>query len=214
VRDPGPPPRLVVHASPARRVLIALGATAFVVLGGLLALGSGPEIGAVSVVVSTLSTWLVLRRALGFFVVLAGVLGLVTHFGGRPAVGAVVVGLFALSGVLTVRSALSRAPALVVDHTGITDRTSALAAGFVPWSEVTGLSTWSHEGQTVVVVGVADPEAVLARVGPVARRLMRVNTGLCPVTLATTALPLSAGQLVEEMAAFAPTAPPGRAAHR
>jgi hypothetical protein len=137
------------------------------------------------------------------------VLGVVLLLSGgivRPVIGGVAILVFGLFGVLWARQVASSRPALVVDTRGITDHASAIGAGFVPWSEITGLGTWSSNGQTIVTVGVADPAAVLARVGPLARIPMRANVRLCgsPVTLPTNALPFSADQLIREIAAFAP----------
>lgn len=121
----------------------------------------------------------------------------------KGAVAAVVFGVF---GVLGTRLALRPGPALVVDRTGITDRSSATPAGFVPWSEITGLGTWGHRGQQFVTVGVADPGAVLARVHPWARPALRASMRLSgtPVNIATVALPMTGDELVRELAAFAP----------
>jgi hypothetical protein len=154
--------------------------------------------------VHTAPTWwaLLVLAGLAAFVA-AGVLVVVV---GDPVVGILGIVVFGGAGVPFARQVLARRPAVEVDHRGITDRASALAAGFVPWSQITDLGTWSHRGQTIVVIGVADPEAVLKRAGPVARRLMRANIGLCgsPVTVPTTVLPLTAEQLIDEMVAFRP----------
>lgn len=123
--------------------------------------------------------------------------------------GVVAIVVFGLFGVLGVRVLAARRPALVVDRHGITDHASAIGAGFVPWSEITNLGTWTSNGQTIVTVGVAEPAAVLARTGPLARIPMRANVRLCgtPVTLPTNTLPFTADQLIAEIAAYAPTAP-------
>lgn len=151
--------------------------------------------------------------ALGLGAVVFVVLGVVLLLSGgvvRPVVGVVTILVFGLFGALWVRQMASQRPALVVDTRGITDHASAIGAGFVPWGEIVGLGTWSSNGQTIVTVGVADPAAVLARVGPVARIPMRANVRLCgsPVTLPTNALPFTADELIREIAAFAPRRDP------
>lgn len=119
------------------------------------------------------------------------------------AVVAVVFGVFAVLGMLV---ALRPGPALVVDRTGITDRSSATPAGFVPWSEITGLGIRQLQGQRIVTVAVADPKAVLRRAHPLARPAMRASMWISgtPVNIATTTLPMTSDQLVREIAAFAP----------
>jgi len=63
--------------------------------------------------------------------------------------------------------------------------------------------------EPIVTVGVADPQAVLARVGPIARLPMRTNVRLCgtPVTLPVNTLPFTADELIRAIAAYAPTPP-------
>jgi hypothetical protein len=123
--------------------------------------------------------------------------------------GGVCVAVFALFCVLQVRLMLQSGPALVVDRSGITDRSSATPGGFVPWTEITGFGIWQSNGQKVVTVGVADPEAVLARANPIARIAMRASMRMSgtPFNIATTALPFTAEQLITELMAFAPAAP-------
>jgi hypothetical protein len=145
--------------------------------------------------------------AVGSAAFVAGSIWLLTFDKPRAVVagvlGIVVFGLFA---VLAVRLVLRHGPALVIDTKGITDRSSAAAAGFVPWHQVTGLSIWEHRGQRIVCVAVMDPALVLAQAGGLVRLAMRVNIRLTgtPVTIATTALPFTPEQLIKEIAAFAP----------
>ena len=120
--------------------------------------------------------------------------------------GVLGIAVFGLFGVLTVRLVLQRGPALVIDSRGITDSSSAIAAGFVPWHHVRGLSIWEHRGQRVVCIAVHDPAPVLAAAGRLARTAMRANIRMVgtPVTIATTALPFTAEQLIEEIVALVP----------
>lgn len=124
-------------------------------------------------------------------------------------VGMLVVVVFGAFGVLWVRIARRAGPALVVDRRGITDRSSATPAGFVPWTEITGLGIWMYKGQRVLTVDVVDPEAVLSRVGSLARPIMRasMHRSGTPVNIATAALPFTTDQLLHEVAAFLPEPP-------
>jgi hypothetical protein len=137
----------------------------------------------------------------------AGSIWLLTFDSPRAVVagvlGTVVFGLF---GVLATRLALQRGPALVIDSRGITDSSSAVSAGFVPWHQVTGLHTWNQGSREAVCVDVHDPRSVLAAAGPFARITMRLNTKMVgtPVIIAVAALPLTGEQLIAEIAAVAP----------
>lgn len=120
--------------------------------------------------------------------------------------GVVCLVVFALFGVLIVRQMFQKGPALVVDRTGITDRSSASPGGFVPWVGITGFGIWHSNGQKIVTVGVTDPEAVLAQANPLARLAMRASMRMTgtPFNIAVTALPFTAEELIAELVAFAP----------
>jgi hypothetical protein len=145
---------------------------------------------------------LVLAGSLAF---VAGSTWLVTFHSLRAVVaGWIGIVVFGLCAVLALRLMLRSGPAVVIDTRGITDRSSVIAAGFVPWQQVTGLSIWRYRGQRVVRVGVLDPLPVLAAAGSLTRTAMRANIRLAgsPVMIAATVLPMTAEQLIEEIAAF------------
>lgn len=107
--------------------------------------------------------------------IVIGVVGLVTFLG---------------FGVTWVVLSRRKGPGLVVDDEGFDDRSSAVAVGRVPWSDVRGLSEWTASGSSSVVVHVADPDVYLVRLPWLARRLARVNVAMAgsPVTIASTGL--------------------------
>lgn len=126
---------------------------------------------------------------------------------GRPVpviAGVLATAVFGLFAAMGMRQLLRRGPALTVDRRGITDTSSAAAAGFVPWEQVTGTGIWEYNKQRIVSVFVRDPEAVIAAATPLARTAMRANLRLAqtPVNIPTTALPLTADELLKELAAF------------
>lgn len=144
---------------PVRRVRLVV--TAFL-LGPLL---TGASIALVLFAVdpSILSDFLpqsILFRALAAFV---GVVGSLT-FGLFTAVG--------------MRLALRSGMGLVIDADGFTDSSSFLAAGRVPWDEVTAWHIHEMQGQQNLCVVVADDQAVLDRMGRVARLFSRGNVKL------------------------------------
>lgn len=145
--------------------------------------------------------------AVGSLVFVAASIWLVTLDSPRAVVAGVLgIAVFGLFAVLAARLVLQRGPALVIDSRGITDSSSASAAGFVPWHQVRGLSIWEHRGQRIVCVAVHDPALVLAAANRLTRTAMRANIRMVgtPVTIATTALPFTADQLIDEIAAMVP----------
>jgi hypothetical protein len=92
------------------------------------------------------------------------------------------IGLLAMTmgvaGVLGVgRKLFDGRPGLVLDEHGLTDNSSLFSAGFVPWSDITGVSVRAVHGsnQKILYVLLADPERFIAKFGPVRRLAMRAG---------------------------------------
>ena len=112
-------------------------------------------------------------------------------------VGAVGVLTFAGFGIGWIVLLLRAGPALVVDDTGFSDRSSAMAVGRVLWSDVTSVSEQSIFRTPLIVVNVREPEAYVARLGRFPRVAARANVHLVgsPVTLASVGLKTSFSSL-------------------
>ena len=98
---------------------------------------------------------------------------------------------------------LRRRPALVVDERGVTDHSSPVAAGFLPWSQV----RWVAGGGAYVQLGLHRPEVVLARLGPLARLLVQANArvaGGVVVRIPVALLGTTSDELSRAIAARAP----------
>jgi hypothetical protein len=121
------------------------------------------------------------------------------------AVGVAGVLAFGYTTVFGVRKSFDRKPGLVLSPTGLVDNASAVAAGFIPWSEVTGLGVFEMQGQRMLVIHVADPERYVAMGGALKRAMNRANAGMCgsPVVISANALRISFDELQREVAAYA-----------
>jgi hypothetical protein len=104
------------------------------------------------------------------------------------------------------------------------DNSSAVAAGLIPWSEITGLGTFELHRQKMLVIHVADPDKYVGRGNALRRAVNRANTTLCgsPIAIASNVLQIPFDELREEVAAYlsryggkpgAGDALPARAAH-
>jgi hypothetical protein len=120
------------------------------------------------------------------------------------AIGAVAF-LFGVAGaVYGVRKAFDRKPGLVLTAAGLVDNSSAVAAGFIPWSEITGLGLFQFRRQRMLIVHVADPEKYIARGNALKRMLNRANTGMVgsPIAISSNALRIPFHELQREMEAY------------
>jgi hypothetical protein len=98
-----------------------------------------------------------------------------------------IVALFSCVGVPFARRALDCRPRLVIDDTGVLDRT--LKIGLVPWNEIRGAALDFVEGQEFVCLQVCNPEESAEnqerKVSSARRRLAAANrdAGFAEVTL-------------------------------
>jgi len=117
--------------------------------------------------------------------------------------------LLVFFGTGTVRAAvrlLRARPLLVATRDGIDDGGSIVAAGFLPWSELGSIDVLPTRGGGMLVIGVRDPEAVLARTTAARAKVARTQAGRLgsPVVLAPTVLPVPAEELAADIEAFRP----------
>lgn len=131
-------------------------------------------------------------------------------------VGGACVAVFGLTAVLLAARNLRSAPALVLDEHGLTDTASGAAAGFVPWSAVTGVLEQRVRGQRYLSVLVAEPAAVLARADVSARAAMQANLVLLdtPVNIPLRTLAVGVAELTCAFARRTPVALPAALAAR
>lgn len=113
--------------------------------------------------------------------------------------------LFGMAGaVFGIRKTFDRKPGLVLSTAGLVDNSSGVAAGFIPWSEITGLSLFQMHRQRMLIVHVADPEKYIARGNPLRRALNRANTGMAgsPIAISSSALRIPFHELQREVESY------------
>lgn len=114
--------------------------------------------------------------------------------------------LFGAAGVAYgIAKSRDRKPGLILNARGIVDNSSAVAAGFIPWSEVTGVETYRVSSQRMLVIRVSDPAKYVERGGAVKRSLNRANARMCgsPVVISSNALRIPFDELRREVVSYA-----------
>jgi hypothetical protein len=117
----------------------------------------------------------------------------------------IVSALFGVAGVVFgVRKSFDKAPGLILNAEGMVDNSSAVAAGFIPWSEITGLSIFQIHTQRMLVIHLADPAKYIERGSAIKRSLNRANTSMCgsPIVISSTALRIPFNALRKEVGAY------------
>jgi hypothetical protein len=78
--------------------------------------------------------------------------------------------------IFVVRNLRDTSPGFTIDDSGFTDHSSAVSAGFIPWTDVDGIDERSILGQHYIRVRVKEPEALIERQkGAFKRFMMRRN---------------------------------------
>jgi hypothetical protein len=92
--------------------------------------------------------------------------------------GAAVLGILmgATGLVFFIRKLGDKKPGLIIDDNGITDNASGVAAGFIPWEDITHIYTTKVMNQEFIMIGVTNPEGYISRQpGALKRKMMKAN---------------------------------------
>ncbi|MDD7937076.1 hypothetical protein PHK61_01440 [Actinomycetospora lutea] len=136
----------------------------------------------------------------------AGVWLLLTGGTAGVVLGVVLVLFFGVGAVRAALRLVRGAPLLIATREGVDDGGSIVAAGFLPWSEIGTIDVLPARGGGMLVIGVRDPEAVLARTTPGRARVGRAQAGRLgsPVVLPPTLLPVPADELAADLERLRP----------
>ena len=108
---------------------------------------------------------------------------------------AILIGLFSIvffgwGFIILFKRLFTSHSLLIVDDQGMTDNSSALALGFVPWEDIENVQLRHMLNQTFISVSVKDQEAYLAKMSTLQRNATKANLKmgypLINITLNTT----------------------------
>lgn len=119
-------------------------------------------------------------------------------------VGIACIAFFGLAAVLCLKKLLDKSPGLVVNAEGIVDNASGVAAGLIPWAEVSNIDSYAIQGQQFVAIQVSDPDKYIERGSALKKVANRANMKLVgtPLTIPATALQVSFDELQETLQSY------------
>jgi hypothetical protein len=96
-----------------------------------------------------------------------------------------------------VKKIFDKKPGLIFSNSGIVDNASAVAAGFIPWSEVTGSHIFEMPQQKMLIIMVTDPQKYVDQGNAVKRKLNQANYKMCgsPIAISANALKINFSEL-------------------
>ena len=114
---------------------------------------------------------------------------------GNPTV-ILIVGLasiifFGLAGAIIFRKFLDKKPGLTISKEGITDNSSGVSAGLIPWSDIHEIKVSQVMSQKFLMLVVNNPQDYLDKVAnPLKRNAMNINykTYGSPISISSNAL--------------------------
>jgi hypothetical protein len=113
-------------------------------------------------------------------------------------IGILAATFFGLCGVIAVIKLFDSKPGLVLNDAGLVDNASGIAAGFIPWSDVSNVGIYEIQKQKMLVIQLTDTSKYIARGSAFRRMVNRANTSLCgsPVAIPSSALKIRFDDLV------------------
>lgn len=120
------------------------------------------------------------------------------------AAGLLAILFGAACGLYLLRKLVDRRPGL-----GLTDNSSGIATGFVPWEDIAGVEARELMGQRMLVFHLVDVEKYMRRHGVLVRPIARANVALCgsPLVIAPHALAIEFDELQRVVGEFRAHAP-------
>jgi len=111
--------------------------------------------------------------------------------------GLVSIVLFGLLALFFFKKLFDKKPGLVFTNSGIVDNASAVAAGFIPWSEVIGADILEMPQQKMLIIKVKEPEKYVDRGNALKRKLNQANYKMCgsPITISSNVLKINFAEL-------------------
>jgi hypothetical protein len=113
--------------------------------------------------------------------------------------GAACILFFGAGGFFIFKKMGDKRPGLIIDRNGITDNSSAVAAKFIPWQDITGIVDYKIAGQKFIVLTVRNPDDYFNHHKGIKRRLAISNYRMTgsPVNIAANGLQIKLPELKE-----------------
>lgn len=113
------------------------------------------------------------------------------------SVGLMSIVFFGPAGLILIRKLFNNAPGLVINSEGILDNSTAVAAGFIPWDEITTFLPQTHAGKKFLVVFVRDPDRYANKGGLLKRLMNKANRSLTgsPINISMGTLKIKSDEL-------------------
>jgi hypothetical protein len=114
-------------------------------------------------------------------------------------IGWVGIVFFGLCGAYGIRKFFDKRPGLIFSSVGITDNSSSVSAGLIPWNEISGFNIHELQKQKMLIVLVKNQNKYIEVGNVIKRTLNRTNYKMCgsPIAITSNSLKINFDELLE-----------------
>ena len=104
--------------------------------------------------------------------------------------GSGATGFFGLVAVWSARKFFDKKPGLILGNNGMTDNSSGISGGHIPWSDITGTKIMKINFQKMLVIMLRNPDEYIRQGNKLQRMAKRANYKMCgsPIAISAHAL--------------------------
>ena len=120
-------------------------------------------------------------------------------------VGIIGIVFFSWTGFMSIKKLFDSQPGLVIDHKGITDNSSGVSMGLIPWEDIASVETTKMIGTKFLIIQLHDPQKYLDQAkSPIQKRLLKANHKKygTPISISVNTLKVKFRTLVDLLSAF------------
>lgn len=116
---------------------------------------------------------------------------------GQDSIGWLSTAFFAACGVVGIQMLFDSRPRLIIDRTGVYDRT--IGVGKIPWSEITNAYLKSIDGNDFICLQLRNPNIYQQQLSPTKKFLTKANEalGFTPISLNLSGTNADSYQILE-----------------
>ncbi len=106
---------------------------------------------------------------------------------------------FGAAGTWAIKKLFDKTPGLILSEEGFTDNSSGIAAGPIPWSEVTSVAESQIQRQKFVSIYVDDPEKYIEKASAFKKTAFRANMKIVgtPINITASSLKIKHKELLD-----------------
>ncbi|MEH0390718.1 STM3941 family protein [Vibrio mimicus] len=114
------------------------------------------------------------------------------------SVGAISTLFFGACGIYCVRKLFDKKPGIIISKRGVFDNSSGIGAGWIPWQEITGISSSEIHKQKLIFLKVKDPSKYYNTGNKLKQRIVKLNVKMfgTPIIISVNALKIDFDTLV------------------